>query len=410
MLARLRSSFATKGFDIVHPFTTKWIPKNVGGNLETLTYNGVSKEYFETPTEHHQIGFIVGNTSSIWKPFTESLQHQEQLPLHPLDDYVEKQMHDLTRHLPISDIYFTHDSSRIICFRKLANCTNLGHYSEDVGLCLHAKYGAWLAFRAVILLDTEDFDEDYLQEQLFGTNANVTSGPIEPLPFPGTEQEREQAAEKMKRLIDSNDEDNDWLSLRDTVSVGAKYKYEGAQLTYHYAPSRRQRNDVLKQFLKKDVSVPPQIKTTNSSNDTSSIKRHFSTSTTRVSGTVVPEPNACPKCKDTNGYWDGGTLFVCTACHYEWPIALEESEAADSNRNNSTNSEEIDGDIVDVNGNRIVTGDSVILVKDLAKGKLKKGLKCKLRVGDYGNGHDCQATIKGIGTYALKSQFLKKVK
>ena len=125
-------------------------------------------------------------------------------------------------------------------------------------------------------------------------------------------------------------------------------------------------------------------------------KRKFSTSI------KMPEPDSCPQCSDENGYWDGSTLFVCTSCAHEWPIDLYE-EASGLN-------EVSDGEIVrDVNGNTLETGDSVILVKDLAKGKLKKGLKCKLRVGDYGDGHDCQAKIKGLGTYALKGKFLRKV-
>jgi uncharacterized Zn ribbon protein len=63
----------------------------------------------------------------------------------------------------------------------------------------------------------------------------------------------------------------------------------------------------------------------------------------------------------------------------------------------------------DCNGNILKANDSCILTQDLAKGKLKKGLKVKIRLGDYGDGHDCEATIAGMGTYALKSQFLKKV-
>jgi protein PhnA len=63
----------------------------------------------------------------------------------------------------------------------------------------------------------------------------------------------------------------------------------------------------------------------------------------------------------------------------------------------------------DVNGNILETGDTCVLTQDLAKGKLKRGQRLKIRLGDFGDGHDCEATIAGIGTYALKSQFLKKV-
>jgi protein PhnA len=115
---------------------------------------------------------------------------------------------------------------------------------------------------------------------------------------------------------------------------------------------------------------------------------------------AIPEPGACPECADENSYWDGSTLFVCTACAHEWPVDAAEGDEGEEND---------DGLSRDVNGNVLESGDTCVLVKDLAKGKLKKGLKVKIRLGDYGDGHDCEASISQLGTYALKSEFLKKV-
>lgn len=125
------------------------------------------------------------------------------------------------------------------------------------------------------------------------------------------------------------------------------------------------------------------------------------------SGAGMPEPDSCPECSDVNGYWDGGTLFVCTACAHEWPIDTTGSDTGTDQDDDSSNADTTA--VRDSNGVELQTGDSAMLIKDLAKGKLKKGLKVKLRVGDYGDDHDCEATIKTVGTYALKSEFLKKV-
>ena len=112
---------------------------------------------------------------------------------------------------------------------------------------------------------------------------------------------------------------------------------------------------------------------------------------------VIPEPGPCPKCSDENGYWDGSTNFVCIACGEEWPV---ESAEADNNNN--------DGIVRDCNGNILESGDAVTLTKELGKG-LKQGLKVtRIRVGDYGDGHDVEANIPGLGTFALKSMYLKK--
>jgi protein PhnA len=114
---------------------------------------------------------------------------------------------------------------------------------------------------------------------------------------------------------------------------------------------------------------------------------------------AVPEPGSCPECSDENGYWDGSSNFVCIACGHEWPVETSQGEDVETVD---------DGIVRDSNGNILETGDTVVLTKELGKG-LKKGLKItRIRVGDYGNGHDCQATIPGLGTYDLKSQFLKK--
>ena len=97
-------------------------------------------------------------------------------------------------------------------------------------------------------------------------------------------------------------------------------------------------------------------------------------------------------------------LFVCTACSHEWSV-----EPTDGGGISSQEEEDDDNVIRDVNGAVLEKGDAVLLVKDLGKG-LKKGLKVnRIRIGNFGDGHDVEASIPGLGTYVLKSQFLKKV-
>ena len=108
-----------------------------------------------------------------------------------------------------------------------------------------------------------------------------------------------------------------------------------------------------------------------------------------------PEPGPCIECGDEATYWDGMVTFACTNCGHEW--GFEEAKAAAEQ-----------GITRDINGVEINNGDQVVLVKDLAGGKLKKGLKVKVRLGDFGDNHDLEATIPSKGTYALKSEFVKK--
>jgi len=66
------------------------------------------------------------------------------------------------------------------------------------------------------------------------------------------------------------------------------------------------------------------------------------------------------------------------------------------------------GKTLDVNGKELRNGEQVVLIKDLAGGKLKKGTKVKVKVGDFGDNHNLEATIGDRGTYVLKSEFVKK--
>src|SRR4051812_30905882 len=108
-------------------------------------------------------------------------------------------------------------------------------------------------------------------------------------------------------------------------------------------------------------------------------------------------PN-CPKCNSEYTYEDGN-LFVCPECAHEWTA---ESEV-----------EEIEEEKVykDANGNILVDGDSVTVIKDLkVKGSssvVKKGTKVKdIRLVD--GDHDIDCKIDGFGAMKLKSEFVKK--
>eukprot|EP00966_Prymnesium_polylepis_P027355 633031-Prymnesium_polylepis.1 len=108
-----------------------------------------------------------------------------------------------------------------------------------------------------------------------------------------------------------------------------------------------------------------------------------------------PEPGPCIACGDEGTYWDGMVTFACTRCGHEWGI--EEAKSAQEEFITR-----------DVNGAELANGDHVVLTKDLAKGSLKKGTKVKVRLGDFGDNHNLEATIPTMGTYALKSEFVKK--
>jgi protein PhnA len=106
----------------------------------------------------------------------------------------------------------------------------------------------------------------------------------------------------------------------------------------------------------------------------------------------------CPECSSAYSYEDGLNL-VCPECGHEWS-----KDAAASTDDDALV-------VKDSNGNLLVDGDSVTVIKDLkVKGSssvVKVGTKVKnirLVEGD----HDIDCKVDGIGPMKLKSEFVKK--
>jgi protein PhnA len=97
-------------------------------------------------------------------------------------------------------------------------------------------------------------------------------------------------------------------------------------------------------------------------------------------------------------------LWICPDCFYEWDPSESAKEAADESKSNRA---------LDSNGNELVDGDSVTVIKDLkVKGSLsgiKAGTKVKnIRIVESNDGHNISCKIDSFGAMYLKSEFLKK--
>lgn len=111
-------------------------------------------------------------------------------------------------------------------------------------------------------------------------------------------------------------------------------------------------------------------------------------------------PN-CPECDSSYTYEDGN-LFVCPMCDHEWSeVENNENKEAQITR--------------DVNGQELVDGDAVTVIKDLkVKGTsfvIKQGTKVKsIKIVEPDDGHDIDAKVDKIGLVGLKSSLVKKLK
>ena len=92
--------------------------------------------------------------------------------------------------------------------------------------------------------------------------------------------------------------------------------------------------------------------------------------------------------------------MMCSVCFHEW----NPEEAGESTGDGALK-------VLDVNGNELQNGDSVIVIKDLpVKGMpkpVKAGTKVKnIRLTDGDHNIDCK--IEGFGAMGLKSEFVRK--
>ena len=103
----------------------------------------------------------------------------------------------------------------------------------------------------------------------------------------------------------------------------------------------------------------------------------------------------CPKCNSEYTY-EQDNLMVCSQCFHEWDPA----EAGNEDK------------VFDSNGNELVNGDSVVVIKDLQVKGAPKPVKAGTKVKNIrlrpDSDHNIDCKIDGFGSMALKSEFVKK--
>jgi protein PhnA len=115
----------------------------------------------------------------------------------------------------------------------------------------------------------------------------------------------------------------------------------------------------------------------------------------------MSEIPTCPKCESSYAYEDRDN-YICPECAHEWPAA------------GSVTTECV---VKDSNGNILVSGDSVSVIRDLkVKGSssvVKVGTKVKnirvLEAEHVIDGHDIDCKIDGFGAMKLKGSVVKKL-
>jgi len=172
-------------------------------------------------------GVVVGNTRALWPRFLDALDADGELrgDPDPLDRYTERA---LTAIVPAgAAIFFAHVPSErgYLPIQALAERAGLATMAPS-GLCVHPRYGPWIALRALIVLD---LDADAGDAPPARKPCDCATG-------------CEPARELLRRAGDPFDPASPswrlWADVRLACPAGRAHRYDDDQLRYHYTRDR----------------------------------------------------------------------------------------------------------------------------------------------------------------------------
>jgi cyanocobalamin reductase (cyanide-eliminating) / alkylcobalamin dealkylase len=231
MMDRIVALLAKHGFDIVKPFNT-------------LTYNKLVKprpDLIDLPvnslTGEGLPALLVGNSKVLWPHFLEYFkQHSDEV--NPLDCFVRVTMNrallESFSEVEVQEIpcFYSDEIAphRLIAFQKLAHACGLARLDESTHLCVHPKFGPWIALRVILILPPDSL----LHTPKFGLTITEVSL---------AEESIDRARLLLERALQATcDGDKDawrlWVEVRDCIDVGREYRYSDEQIQYHYTKIR----------------------------------------------------------------------------------------------------------------------------------------------------------------------------
>ena len=246
-LANFEASLVQSGMDITQRFGTAWYNDYVAE--ESLPLHPLP-----TCGRASAMGILIGNTSALWPAFLAWLgtQPDAESVVDPLDTYTDRAIHRAVEQLLASPgmegtehhVYWPWEGGeRLVSMQRAAVASGLCYHDSETQLAIHPTFGAWHAYRAVLVLSTPAL-----------ADALAPSAPSR-LPCLLSVAEKDAARAAMTAALRASDEVNlctqlhgakgmevdvrlAWAALRDCVQLGAEHRYSEAQLVYHYTKDK----------------------------------------------------------------------------------------------------------------------------------------------------------------------------
>lgn len=235
-LSQLERDFYNHGFDIFHPFCPKWYNGS-------LVRDNLSNELMPLPENGR--GYLIGNTKHLWPLFKNWYKLQQSSKMQdPLDKYCRECIETcLAKQFDKSSftVFWSAKTQpgQLVSMQRVAMETGFAYHDSTTQLAIHPTFGAWHAYRAVVILHDADMKENSSQPT--------------PIHCLLSSKEQERAREAMTYALKVSDTDNlcrqlhggrsdpdleavckAWIAMRDCVNRGKEYRYDHDQLMYHY--------------------------------------------------------------------------------------------------------------------------------------------------------------------------------
>lgn len=223
LLDRLEAPRRDAGLDLVHPFAVGWYNSRVGAEHRL--------DDFGRP---QSLGILLANTRALWPAFQRARERDAALRRaeHPLDAYVTARVASLARLLAPLDVrsYLVHVTEpRPLPVQRLAELVGFAGVGPSQ-LAVHPLHGPWVAFRAVLVVDTPGpQDPPELHHPCRGCREPCLPALQAALRLSGATPSSQTVAEHAAA----------WIAVRDACPVGRASRYGAEQLAYHYLPSSR---------------------------------------------------------------------------------------------------------------------------------------------------------------------------
>jgi cyanocobalamin reductase (cyanide-eliminating) / alkylcobalamin dealkylase len=221
---QLRRDCNAAGFDLVQPLQVGWYNARVSGTLQLEDYGSPAN-----------LALVIGNTRALWPEFLNALRAEPRLlaATHPLYTYTEQCISSALAGLGVrSCVRWSHAGGKgLVAMQRLAHAAGLAYLTESQ-LSVHAVYGPWIGLRAAVSLELPG-----------------PPGPAPELAHPcgGCEGRCRPAFDRAISAIagpvNASSVEQSWqlwLACRDACPTGRAYRYDEAQIRYHYLKDRNQ--------------------------------------------------------------------------------------------------------------------------------------------------------------------------